>query len=213
MQSSKGFVVKRIIGLFVGLYCAVSAVDAGAVQLMSSANVSVASDTATNAKNIAMDEARRQVIVDCLLPYSDNSGLRGAVKSEKSSVLMNLISSSEIANEKLSDTTYSARVTMSVNNVAAKNWLDSRGVQNWIPVGTVSTNNFTLAVNLSNKISDWASVRRAAIGAGIDLNTKYIEGNKIVFAAPSSKRGAITIALRDNGWRYQDIDGVLTLSR
>ena len=124
MQSSKGFVVKRIIGLFVGLYCAVSAVDAGAVQLMSSANVSVASDTATNAKNIAMDEARRQVIVDCLLPYSDNSGLRGAVKSEKSSVLMNLISSSEIANEKLSDTTYSARVTMSVNNVAAKNcWI------------------------------------------------------------------------------------------
>lgn len=204
-------IVKKTLSIFVA--GALAIVSADAAQLVSTANVSVASDTATSAKDIAMDEARRQVIVDTLLPYSDNTGLRGAVKSEKASVLMNLISSSEIANEKLSDTTYSAAVTMTVNDFAAKNWLDSRGVQNWIPVGNVSTNNFVLVANLSNKISYWASLHRVAIGTGIDLNTRYIEGNKISFVLPASKRGAITIALRDNGWRFQDIDGILNVSR
>ena len=205
--------MRKFTGVFVVFSGIVFAFGAGAAQLASTANVSVASDTATNAKNIAMDEARRQVIVDSLLPYSDNSGLRNAVKSEKASVLMNLISRSEIANEKLSDTSYSASVTMFVNDLAAKSWLDSRGVQNWIPVGAVSANNFILVANLSNKISDWASVRRAATSAGVDLDTRYIEGNKIGFAVPASKRGAVTIALRDNGWRYQDVDGVLNVSK
>ena len=99
---------------------------------------------------------------------------------------------------------------MSVNDVAAKNWLDGLGVQNWVPIGA-TTNNFILVANFSNKISDWTTIRKAAIGAGIDLNTKYIQGNQIGFAVPAAKRGAITIALRDHGWKCQDTDGVLNV--
>ena len=152
---------------------------ADAAQLVSSANVNVASDTATNAKNMAFDEARRQVIVDVLSPYSDVSALRSAVKAEKSSVLMNLISSSEISNEQSSDTTYYANITMSVNDVAAKNWLDGQGVQNWVPLGATSSNNFMMMANFSNKLSDWTMLRKTAISAGIDLKTLYTFWRKV----------------------------------
>ena len=194
----------------VGVFIAVSGGAFGA-PLTGTAHVNVTSDTAANAKNMAMDEARRQVIVEALSPYADSNALRAAVKNEKSAVLTTLIESSGISGEQQSNTTYSANITMTVDRNAARNWLVSNGVQNWLSDGTDTGNESLVVVSLNNKVSDWVRMRRIATDAGIDLNTKSILGNQISFRVPASRRSALTIALRDAGWRYQDRDGALYL--
>lgn len=184
-----------------------------AAPLTATAHVNVTSDTAATAKNMAMDEARRQVIVEALSPYSDSSALRTAVKNEKSAILTTLIESSGISGERQSDTTYSANITMTLDRNASRNWLISNGVQNWLGDGDDSGNESWVVVSLNNKLLDWSRVRRAAADAGVDLNTKSINGNQINFRVPAARRGALTIALRDAGWRYSDKDGVLYISK
>lgn len=200
--------IKR--NLLFGTIFALSFGVANAAELVATASVNVTSDTAATAKNMAMDEARRQIIIDTLSPYSDSVALRDAVAHEKSSVLTTLIASSGIKGERLSDTTYSANITMTVDRNAAKNWLVEKDIQNWLSVdGMNAENESVVAVSLNDRLSDWARVRRIASDAGIDLNTKSINGNVIYFRVPAARRGALTIAMREAGWRYQNRDGVL----
>ena len=181
-----------------------------ATGLTGNAHVNVTSDTAANAKKMAFDEARRQIIVDVLSPYSDNGALRNAVANEKNAVLTNLIESSGISGERLSDTTYSANIKMTLSRVAAKNWLAMQDVHNWLRIDEEDNDDkFTIVVTLNDKFADWGRIRRAAAGAGVDLETEVINGNQIVFRAYAGKRGALTAALHENGWRYQDKDGLL----
>ncbi len=194
--------------LVVLMFCAVSYVAYGA-PLTGTANVNMTSDTAATAKTMAFDEARRQIIVDALSPYADLSALRGAVANEKSSVLANLIASSGITNEKSSDTAYSATINMTVDRVAAKRWMAENNIQNWLNITEDAGDRFLVEANLENKLADWSQIRRVASDAGIDLNTESIYGNRILFRVQSSRRGALTIALRDAGWKYRDRDGVL----
>lgn len=205
--------MKNIIRLFVfGVFMLVAG-GAFAATLTATAHVNVTSDTAATAKNMAMDEARRQVIVDALSPYADSTALRAAVSAEKSAVLTTLIESSGISGEKQSDTTYSANITMTVDRNAARNWMVSHGVQNWLGDGDDTGNETWVVVSLDNRLTDWARVRRIAADNGIDLNTKSINGNQITFRVPAVRRGALTIAMRDAGWRYMDKDGVLYISK
>ena len=205
--------MKNIIRLFVfGVFMLVAG-GAFAATLTATAHVNVTSDTAATAKNMAMDEARRQVIVDALSPYADSTALRAAVSAEKSAVLTTLIESSGISGEKQSDTTYSANITMTVDRNAARNWMVSHGVQNWLGDGDDTGNETWVVVSLDNRLTDWARVRRIAVDNGIDLNTKSINGNQITFRVPAARRAALTIAMRDAGWRYTDKDGVLYISK
>lgn len=181
--------------------------------LTGTASVNVTSDTAATAKNMAFDEARRQIIVDTLSPYSDTGALRAAVSGEKSSGLMPLIASSGITGEKTSDTTYSAKITMTVNRRAAKNWLAAHDVQNWLVVEETVSDTFPLVLVLENRVSDWSGVRRVAAAAGIDLNTVAIADGQVLFRVATARRGALTIALRNAGWRYKDKDGTLYISK
>lgn len=201
----------RFVGKFLVLFGALVFMNAPifAASLTGTASVNVTSDTATNAKNMAFDEARRQIIRDVLSNYSDASSLNNAIKSEKSSALMNLISASSITGERLSDTTYSATIEMTVDRAAAQNWLNEHGIQNWIGREENIYDASQMVATFTNKVSDWAALRRTAVSAGIDLNTVMIEGNTMSFLVPVSKRGALTIALRNAGWQYQDRDGVL----
>jgi hypothetical protein len=193
-------------------FCVASSAVFGA-PLVGVANVNVTSDTAVTAKNMAFDEARRQIIIDTLSPYSDASVLRSAVANEKSSVLANLIASSGISKEKLSDTAYSASITMTVDRMAAKKWMGDKDIQNWLSLTEDSGNQFMVVANLENKLADWSRIRRIASNAGIDLDTRSINGTQVVFGVQSGRRGALTIALRDAGWKYQDRDGVLYIFR
>ena len=200
------FNMKKIF--VVAVLCGVPALGMAA-GLTGTAHVNITSDTAATAKKMAFDEARRQIIVDVLSPYSDSSALRSAVADEKNAVLTTLVESSGISGEKFSDTTYSANIKMTVNRVAAKNWLLGRDVQNWLSTEEETGNKFTIIATLNDKFADWGQIRRVASGAGVDLETESINGKQIVFYAYAGKRGALTAALRENGWRYQDRDGLL----
>lgn len=98
---------------------------------------------------------------------------------------------------------------MTVDRMAAKQWMAEHEVQNWLNLTEDAGNVFSVVLDLNNKLDDWAAVRKIAAGADVDLATQSIVGNQILFYANASKRGTLTIALRDAGWRYRDVDGAL----
>ena len=106
---------------------------ASAVELQGMMPVNITSDTAANAKNIAFDEARRQIITDSLRQYADVNMLKTALDEAKSSELVGLIATSSIDGEQVSDTTYSADIKMTLDTNAVRQWLADKAVQNWLP--------------------------------------------------------------------------------
>ncbi len=199
----------RLRFIFVALFVMFTGV-AGAVDLRGVANVNVTSDTAANAKNMAFDEARRQIVMDVLRQYADVNSLRVVVKNAKSSELMNLIQQSSIDGEKTSDTTYSANISMTLNLDAARNWLTVNEVQNWLPDET-KRDVFTVVVKLSSPLSDWGQLNQIARNEKIDMDTKNISGDLVRIELPVSVRGKWTIAVREAGWRYANKDGELNI--
>ena len=201
------FKLKFVLCLLAGVFVGIPAI---AAQLRGVASVNVTSDTAATAKNMAFDEARRQILFDVLRQYADVDALKDLLKNSKSSDLANLISSSSIDGEKLSDTTYSANITMILDGNVARNWLTENSVQNWLPDGA-SQDVFVVYVNMSDALNNWADLNRIARAENIDLNTKYMTGNTAVLELPTSVRGAFTIAIRESGWRYANQNGELRI--
>ena len=119
----------RLRAVLIGLAICVMAVPGWCVDLSGVASVSITSDTAANAKNIAFDEARRQIIADSLRQYADADALGTALRNAKKAEVAELIASSSIDGEKQSDTTYSANISMVVDGGAARTWLDNNAVQ------------------------------------------------------------------------------------
>lgn len=188
--------------------CILTAVGASAADLHGVAAVNVTSDTAANAKNMAFDEATRQIVVDALRQYVDMDALNNAVANAKGSELSNLIMSSSIDGEQTSDTTYSANISMIIDADAARVWLDGLEIKHWLP-DSEKQNMFDVVVTVSDKIDDWAQLNKIAAAEKLDLGTKNIHGNTIKLQLPVSVRGTFTIAVRGAGWRYSDKDGVL----
>lgn len=195
--------------LFGVLCCGVLA-SAHAVDLHGAASVSITSDTAANAKNIAFDEARRQIINDALRQYADADTLKSVVSQAKSAELMNLIASSSIDGEKQSDTTYSANISMMLDSDAARSWLDNNAVQHWLPDES-KQDVFIVNVNMSNGLQNWAELNQIARNEKIDLGTKTMTADSAVLELPVSVRGKFTIAVREAGWRFANNDGVLRI--
>ena len=179
-----------------------------ALELRGTTSVNVTSDTSVNAKNIAFDDATRQIVVDSLRQYVDVDALKTAVQNTKKSELSNLISSSSIDGEQTSGTTYSANITMTIDTDAVRVWLDEKEVQHWLP-NSSEQNVFSVVVTLSNKLADWGQLNQIANSEKIDLSTQNILGNTVTLRLPSSVRGTFTIAVRGLGWKYTDKDGVL----
>ena len=181
---------------------------AHASDLSGVASVNVTSDTAAAAKDMAFDEARRQIITDVLGQYSIPDQLNDVVKNAKSADLMNLIAASSIAGEQQSDTTYSANISMTIDRDAARTWMTENNIQNWLTDGNAG-DRFVVQIVMTDKLAGWMELRRIARDEGIDLSTKYINGNQITAEVPVASRSAFTIAIREAGWRYADQNGVL----
>lgn len=181
---------------------------ASAVELRGAMPVNITSDTAANAKNIAFDEARRQIIADTLRQYADVSMLKSALSDASASELIGLIAMSGIDSEQVSDTTYSADISMTLDADAVRAWLTEKGVQNWLPDDT-KQDVFVAFVTLPNGLESWAELKSVARAEQVELDTKHISGNNVRVELPVSKRGAFTIALREAGWRYANQDGNL----
>lgn len=181
---------------------------AHASDLSGVASVNVTSDTAAAAKDMAFDEARRQIITDVLGQYSIPDQLNDVVKNAKSADLMNLIAASSIDGEQQSDTTYSANISMTIDRDAARAWMTENNIQNWLTDGNAG-DRFVVQIVMTDKLAGWMELRRIARDEGIDLSTKYINGNQITVEVPVASRSAFTIAIREAGWRYADQNGVL----
>lgn len=196
-------------GVFVVVLSCLLMVSGGwAADLRGTVPVNITSDTAANAKNIAFDEARRQIISDSVRQYVDVDALRQVLSSASVSDLIPLIGTSSIDDEHVSDTTYSANISMVLDVDSVRAWLDANSVQHWLP-DDKQQDMFVVNVVLSNPLSDWADLNRIARAEQLDLGTKHIVGNVVTLEMPVVKRGAWTIALRESGWRYSDKDGVL----
>ncbi len=179
-----------------------------AVSLRGTMPVNITSDTAANAKNIAFDEARRQIISDSVRQYVDADALRDVMATAVAADLVPMIASSSIDNEHVSDTTYSANISMVLDVDAVRRWMDENDVKHWLPDDR-QQDMFVVNVVLNNPMQEWIDLNRIARHEQLDLGTKHINGNVVALELPVSKRGAFTIALRENGWRYADNDGVL----
>lgn len=200
--------MKLFKNIFVALFGISLAAGAYAADLSGVASVSVTSDTAAAAKEMAFDEARRQIILDVLGQYSIPDQLEDVLKNAKSAELMNLIATSSIDSEQQSNTTYSANIHMTIDRDAARNWLTEKEVQNWLTDGK-SGDMFIVQAVMTDKLAGWIELNQIARDEGIELATRYINGNQVTIELPVSARNSFTIAIRENGWRYADQNGVL----
>ena len=192
------------------LILCVMSISVFASELKSSATIRMTSDTAANAKNIAMDEARRQIITDVLQPYCDKDALGAAMQTVKNADLVPVIAGVSIEGEQASDTVYAAKFTMTVDSDAARLWLGQNNIQNWLPDNS-EQDMFMVRATLVDNLSDWGALNQIARNEKLNMMTKNITNNVVVFALPRSGRGAFTIALREQGWKYADSDGVLNI--
>lgn len=200
--------MKLFKNIFVALFGISLVAGAYAADLTGVASVSVTSDTAAAAKEMAFDEARRQIILDVLGQYSIPDQLEEVLKNAKSAELMNLIATSSIDSEQQSNTTYSANIHMTIDRDAARNWLTEKEVQNWLTDGK-SGDMFIVQAVMTDKLAGWIELNQIARDEGIELATRYINGNQVTIELPVSARNSFTIAIRENGWRYADQNGVL----
>ena len=179
-----------------------------AVDLSGSVDVNQTSDTAAKAKVNAMNLARRQILSKVLSDYANKEDLTDLLEDTPNSELVNFISSSTVSGEHISATAYSAKITMNVDAVAAKNWLDSNNVQNWIPLSD-SAELYSLFIVVPNGISDWAELKRIARENKTDLQTTKMTGYQIIAKMPLRDRSKFTAGIRGAGWKYADNGGVL----
>lgn len=181
-----------------------------AVELKGTVNVHESSETATEAKTKAINSARRQILISVLSKYSDADALTELVNNTSSNDLINIISSSSVSNEQISNDSYSATITMNIDNDAVKQWLVSNNVQNWVPSNEYSEK-FSLFIVVQNGISDWAEIKRLVRENNMNIETMSIQGNQIIAKMPMNHRTKFTAAIREYGWRYADNSGVLQI--
>lgn len=199
--------MKKLLIAFIGMVfvCGVHAAD-----LVGSAWVNMTSDTSVTAKTMAINDARRQILIEKLGPYAMTDQLVPAVRSAKSADLVNLIAETNIDNEKISNTAYSAKITMTIDKVAARNWMTENSIQNWLNDGS-STDMFVANITLRDALGDWADFNRVMRGERVDVMTKYISGKNVTVELPASSRTVIAAALRGAGWRTSITDNVMRI--
>lgn len=197
---------KKLFGVF---FLALSVFGgAWAFDLSATVPVNQTSDTAANAKIDATNLARRQILYNVLSQYAQREELNGLIHNSSSEELMNIVESTSVSNEQISSDSYSANITMVLDNVAAKKWLDANGIQNWVPLKD-SVEKFTALIVVQNGLVDWAELKRIARAGNVEIETQTIVGNQVVVKMPLNYRTKFTAAVRGAGWKYTDNGGVL----
>lgn len=191
------------------VFCAIMLLGtAGAADLRGTASVRMTSDTSAVAKMMAINDARRQILMDKLQSYAVPDQLAVAIRDAQNSELIELIAETIIDGEQISDTAYSANITMVVDKIAARKWMTENNVQNWLTFAD-SVDGFSVLVVLGEPINDWAQIQLIARSERIDFITKHIVGNRVTIEIPSSSRTQFTIALRGAGWKTATDDGFM----
>ena len=197
--------------LYYGMCFVFVTMAAMAVELTGTTHVNVTSDTATQAKNKAFNSARREVILRELRQYANPEQLEAALKNSSNEDLMNIISSSSLDSEKISDTSYSANISFVIDGDAAHSWMEKYSVQNWLPVtNAVVVQQVDVAdvnANLLHPISDWISLNAIARSVNVDIATKKMIGSSVFFAVPNKDISKFIGVLKSGGWNVQQDSG------
>lgn len=189
-----------------------------AVEITGTVPVNVTADTAAVAKDKAFNSARREVVARELRNYANPEQLDAALADSSNDELMNIISSSSLDGERVSDTTYTANISFVIDGDAAKTWMEKYSVQNWLPSATsgaviVPENSVIAVATLYNPLSDWAALNAVMRSVELDITTNNIIGSRVSFVVSDSGVAKLSGALRANGWRVvRDVDGI-TISR
>lgn len=176
------------------------------------AAVNVTSDTSSNAKIMAFNEARRQIATDVLSKYSDSEKFNELIKNTDDSTIGNLVSSTSIDSERLSTNTYSANIKVTLDLEASKKFLDENDVQNWLV--SEDTSNVDMAIvtiSITDGLRDWMALNHAFQSAKINLEVKKILGDEIIINIPMKSRSDLISAVRELGWKYSDNNGSLNI--
>ena len=64
---------------------------------------------------------------------------------------------------------------------------------------------------MSMPIVQWVELNDIARRENIDVAIKSINGNRVMLDLPMTTRGAFTIAVREGGWHYANMDGALRI--
>lgn len=192
--------------ILTGVLGCVLVVSAHAVELRGMASVNVTSDTAMTAKNIAFDEARRQIIRDSLRQYVDVDALNTAMRGAKGTELAELVATSSIDGEKLSDTTYSANISMVLDADVVRGWLDTRGIKNWLPEDG-GGDSMVVSVKMSDAMANWIQLNQILRDGKFDTMLRSMTRDTAVFELPASGCDRFVGAVRAAGWRYENSDG------
>lgn len=185
-----------------------------AVEITGTVPVNVTADTAAVAKDKAFNSARREVIARELRNYANPEQLNVALADSSNDELMNIISSSSLDGERVSDTTYTANISFVIDGDAAKTWMEKYSVQNWLPSSTsgvviVPENSVIAVATLYNPLSDWAALNAVMRSVELDITTNNIIGSRVSFVVSDSDVAKLSGALRANGWRVvRDADGI-----
>lgn len=188
----------------------VNSVNSFAMDLVGAVSINQSSQTAAKAKTEAMNAARRQILFDVLSNYSEPEQLQELIDKSDDEQLMNLVLSSSVANEHMSSASYSANITMNIDNAAAMKWLTSNEVKNWVPAAE-PTESFSLFIVVPNGLADWGELKQIARDSNTELNTITVFGNQIFAKMPLVYRAKFTAGIRKIGWKYADNGGVLQL--
>jgi len=204
--------VKNFATIFsvVCLGVSVSSANLFAMDLVGAVSINQSSQTAAKAKTEAMNAARRQILFDVLSNYSEPEQLQELIDKSDDEQLMNLVLSSSVANEHMSSASYSANITMNIDNAAAMKWLTSNEVKNWVPAAE-PTESFSLFIVVPNGLADWGELKQIARDSNTELNTITVFGNQIFAKMPLVYRAKFTAGIRKIGWKYADNGGVLQL--
>jgi hypothetical protein len=188
---------------------AVSAADLSGV-----AQVNLTSDTGANAKNMAMAEARRQILSQVLSPHvSDAVAMQIVMADTKDAALVGLISATNVTGEKVSDTSYAADIKMTVDGTAAALWLAQNGIENSLNNDAAPTDKFIANIELSGALREWIDLARVLRESQIVPDVRRISGARITIEMPLASRGAFVSAVRNAGWTVADTAGFLQVRR
>lgn len=181
-----------------------------AMDLVGVVSINQSSKTAAKAKTEAMNAARRQILFDVLSNYSEPTQLQELLDNTDDDQLTNLVLSSSVANEHMSSASYSANITMNIDNDAAKKWLTENEIKNWVP-DAEPTESFSLYISVPNGLYDWGELKQVARDTNTEINTITVFGNQIFAKMPLVYRAKFTAGIRKIGWKYADNGGVLQL--
>ena len=207
--------MKKLVPILIALFALTIANCNAAPNLTAELNMNVAGNSAAAAKKDATESALRGGIIQILARYSDRAVVENLIMGADDSILHNLVASTGITNEKSSKTAYSAKISITLDRMAAEKWYADNNVPNFLNAADESKDRSIIAIELANGLADWAALNQAVRedGGAYGLSLRSIFRNSATAYVLSAKRKKFVNLLAASGWRVWSQDGILRVSK